>query len=41
MGKACIRFRKPEDAPLELIGELASKLTPQAWIEIYQKALRL
>ena len=39
MGKACIRFKKPEDAPLELIGELAAKLTPQAWVEIYQKAL--
>ena len=39
MGKACIRFKKPEEAPLKLIGELASKLTPLAWVEIYQKAL--
>ncbi len=37
MGKACIRFKKPEDVPLGLIGELATKLTPQQWIEIYEK----
>ncbi|MFM9902952.1 MAG: DUF1801 domain-containing protein [Pyrinomonadaceae bacterium] len=40
MGKGCVRFKKLDDIPLELIGELASKLTPQAWIEIYEKALR-
>jgi uncharacterized protein YdhG (YjbR/CyaY superfamily) len=39
MGKGCVRFKKPDEVPLELIGELASKLTPEAWIEIYQKAL--
>ena len=38
MGKGCVRFKKPDEAPLELIGELAAKLTPQAWIEIYQNA---
>ncbi|MFM9837575.1 MAG: DUF1801 domain-containing protein [Cyclobacteriaceae bacterium] len=37
MGKSCIRFKKPEDVQLDLIGELASKLTPQQWIEIYEK----
>ena len=36
MGKSCIRFRKPEDVPVELIGELASKMTPAEWIEIYE-----
>jgi len=40
MGKCCIRFKKSEDVPLNLIGELASKLTPQDWIEIYEKALK-
>ena len=39
MGKCCIRFKKPEDVPLKLIGELASKLTPEKWIEIYESAL--
>ena len=36
MGKSCIRFRKPEDVPVDLIGDLASKMTPQQWIEIYE-----
>jgi uncharacterized protein YdhG (YjbR/CyaY superfamily) len=34
MGKACIRFKKMDDIPYELIGELAAKMTPQKWIEI-------
>ncbi len=39
MGKSCIRFKKPEQVPLKLIGELASKVTPQQWIERYQKMI--
>ena len=40
MGKACIRFKnRSEDVPLSLIGELATKLTPQAWVEQYESAL--
>jgi Domain of unknown function (DU1801) len=38
MGKACIRFKKLDDIPLQLIGELASKMSPQEWIELYKKA---
>ena len=40
MGKSCIRFKKPEAIPFELIGELASKLTPEQWIRIYEDALK-
>ena len=36
MGKSCIRFKKPEHIPFKLIGELASKMTPQPWIDIYE-----
>ena len=39
MGKACIRFKKPEDVPVALIEELATKLTPQQWVEQYEFAL--
>jgi hypothetical protein len=39
MGKSCIRFKKPENIPFELIGELASKLTVAEWIEFYQSNL--
>jgi hypothetical protein len=40
MGKSCIRFKKMDDIPLELIGKLASRITPEQWIEIYEKALK-
>jgi Domain of unknown function (DU1801) len=40
MGKCCIRFKKPEDVPLELIGELVSKVTPQQWIAYYESAFK-
>lgn len=36
MGKSCMRFKKPEQIPFKLIGELASKMTPQDWIDIYE-----
>ena len=37
MGKSCIRFKKPEQIPFELIGELASKMTVKEWIALYEK----
>ncbi len=40
MGKSCIRFKKPDTIPYSLLGELASKLTPQQWIEQYEKAFK-
>jgi len=40
MGKSCIRYKKAEDIPFELIGELCTKLTPQQWIDLYEKAFR-
>jgi uncharacterized protein YdhG (YjbR/CyaY superfamily) len=40
MGKSCIRFKKPADIPFELIGELASKITPEKWIEMYEQTYR-
>ena len=33
MGKGCIRFKKPEEIPFELMGELAKKVTVQQWID--------
>ncbi|MBS4063425.1 MAG: DUF1801 domain-containing protein [Chitinophagaceae bacterium] len=36
MGKSCIRYKKPEDIPFELIGELASKMTVDDWIKLYE-----
>lgn len=37
MGKSCIRYKKPEDIPFKLIGELVSKITPDEWIATYEK----
>ena len=37
MGKSCLRFKKPEDIPYQLIGDLVSKITPEKWIELYEK----
>lgn len=40
MGKSCIRFKKPEAIPYELIGELVQKMTPQDWIALYEHNLK-
>ncbi len=40
MGKSCLRFKKPEQIPYELIGRLAKKITPQQWIAYYEKNLK-
>ena len=37
MGKSCIRFKNLENIPYDLIGELATKMTPQQWIKLYEK----
>lgn len=36
MGKSCLRFKKVDQIPFQLIGELASKMTVQEWINIYE-----
>lgn len=40
MGKSCIRFKKPDAIPYELIGQLVSKITPQICIDLYEKGLK-
>jgi hypothetical protein len=40
MGKGCIRFKKMDQIPYKLVGELAAKITPHQWIEIYEKEIR-
>ena len=40
MGKSCIRFKKPENIPFELIGELVGKMTSDQWIKIYEAAFK-
>lgn len=37
MGKSCIRFKKMEDIPYQLIGELVSKMTVEDWVNCYEE----
>lgn len=37
MGKSCVRFKKMDDIPLELLAELSKKMTVKEWIDIYEK----
>ncbi len=36
MGKSCVRFRKLDDLPLELIGEAVGKMSMDEWVAIYE-----
>lgn len=40
MGKSCIRFKKMDDIPFDLIGELMQKMTVKDWVETYINAYR-
>ena len=40
MGKSCMRFKKAEDIPFQLIGELVQKISVQNWIETYESAFK-
>ncbi|MFD2563732.1 DUF1801 domain-containing protein [Aquimarina rubra] len=40
MGKSCVRFKKIDQIPLKLIGELATKLSVEAWIEMYETNIK-
>ena len=38
MGKSCVRFKKMNDIPYDLIGELMQKMTVKNWVESYEKS---
>jgi hypothetical protein len=40
MGKSCVRFKKPEDIPYQLIGELMRKMSAKEWISMYENNLK-
>jgi hypothetical protein len=39
MGKCCVRFRKLEDVPLEVIGQAIRRVPAKKYIAIYEKML--
>lgn len=40
MGKSCIRFKTPDEIPYKLIGELMKKVTPDEWIDVYERYMK-
>ena len=38
MGKCCVRFKRPEDLPLDLIGKVVARTSVDGFIEVYEKA---
>ncbi|MEZ4837925.1 DUF1801 domain-containing protein [Flavobacterium sp.] len=40
MGKSCIRFKKLEEIPYQLIGDLMKKMSAQEWIDLYESKLK-
>ncbi len=40
MGKSCVRFKKFDQIPFELIGELMQKMTVKQWIDLYESQLK-
>ena len=40
MGKSCLRFKKPEQIPFELIAALMQKMTVEDWINLYESKFR-
>jgi hypothetical protein len=38
MGKSCIRFQSPDDLSLDVVGELIAAVSPEKWIEIFEKS---
>lgn len=40
IGKGCIRFKKTDQIPFDLIGELAGKMSVEDWIECYETQIK-
>jgi hypothetical protein len=37
MGKGCVRFKKIDQIPYKLIGELTSKISVEEWIASFER----
>jgi uncharacterized protein YdhG (YjbR/CyaY superfamily) len=40
IGKSCLRIKKPENIPFDLIGELVRKISVSDWIALYESTFR-
>ncbi len=37
MGKCCVRLKSLDDVPLDLIGKLVARITPEQWVKMYEQ----
>ena len=37
MGKTCVRFKKLEDLPLDVVGEAIARVPPEDYIATYER----
>ena len=40
MGKSCVRLKKMDQIPYQLVGKLASKMTVKSWVSLYESKLK-
>ncbi len=40
MGKSCVRFKKFDEIPYKLVGELMKKMSAKEWINIYETIIK-
>ena len=40
MGKSCVRFKKLEEIPYQLVGELMKKISVKEWIDTYETTIK-
>lgn len=40
MGKSCIRFKKPDQIPYDLIAELVRKVSVEDWVSVYTQTMQ-
>ena len=40
MGNSCIRFKKPEEIPFDLIGQLMRRMSVEEWVKVYEEKMK-
>jgi uncharacterized protein YdhG (YjbR/CyaY superfamily) len=40
MGKSCVRFKKTDEIPFDLIAELCTKVSVEDWIKVYENNIK-
>lgn len=40
MGKSCVRFKRMDDIPYDLVGELVAKVSVEDWISTYEMQIK-